>query len=203
MEYHPSGHGPVYCGMPPPFLPRHPRFWHADGNLQIHLGNMEYRLHRYLFNKARSFPTLWGAPLEPLYLSESKIDFDRFLSVLYPLDYSEEECKTAEEWASVLRLADKWSMQDVRRLAINRLESCAGPVDKIALGHRYNVPNWLGPAYLALAMRKEPVTSAEGLKMGVEALVRIAALKDDVFANLTEYVDQNKFAELFASKLAM
>lgn len=94
-------------------------------------------------------------------------------------------------------------MQDVRRLAINRLASCAGPVDKIALGHRYNVPEWLGPAYLALAMRKEPVTSAEGSGMGVEALVRIAALKDEVFANLTEYVDQNKFAELFASKLAM
>jgi hypothetical protein len=94
-------------------------------------------------------------------------------------------------------------MPDVRRLAVKQLEACAGPVDKVALGHRYNIVEWLGPAYLALAMRKEPVTSAEGAKMGVEALVRIAALKEDVFANLTEYVDQDKFSELFASKLAM
>jgi hypothetical protein len=94
-------------------------------------------------------------------------------------------------------------MQNIRKLAINKLAECAGPVDKITLGHRYNVKEWLGPAYLALAMRKEPLTGEEGRKIGVEALVRIAALKDEVFANLTTYVDQDKFAELFKSKLAM
>ncbi|KAJ7496629.1 hypothetical protein FB451DRAFT_1018863 [Mycena latifolia] len=190
-----------------PTSPKHPRFWHADGNLSVQVEGTHYKLHRYLFNKAKNFPALWVSPLAhnqvPFYLSESKIDFDRFLSVLYPADYSEHECKTTEEWTSVLLLADRWKMQDIRRLAINHLAACAGHVDKIALGHRYNIPEWLGPAYLALAMRKEPVSSMEGAKMGVEALVRIAALKDEVFANLTEYVDQEKFSELFASKLAM
>ncbi|KAJ7133745.1 hypothetical protein C8R43DRAFT_895062 [Mycena crocata] len=182
--------------------PRHPRFWYADGNLILNTGNTEYRIHQYLFSKAKNFPNPW--PGMDLHLRETKsVDLDHFLSILYPSDYSEHECKTAEAWSSVLLLADAWKMEDIRRLAIKQLAECAGPVDKIALGHKHNIPEWLGPAYLTLAMRKEPINAMEGAKMGVEALVRIAALKDEVFANLTQYVDQDKFAELFASKLAM
>ncbi|KAJ7099356.1 hypothetical protein B0H15DRAFT_771524 [Mycena belliarum] len=194
--------------MPISLCPRHPRFWHSDGNLLIQVENTQYKLHRYLFNKAKNFPALWVSSAgnsfdNPFYMSESKTDFDRFLSVLYPTDYSEHECRTTEEWTSVLSLANQWGMESVRRLAVKHLAACAGPVDKIALGHRYNIPEWLAPAYLALAMRREAITGAEGAKMGVEALVRIGALKDEVFANLTEYVDQEKFSQLFASKMAI
>ncbi|KAJ7672075.1 hypothetical protein B0H17DRAFT_947800 [Mycena rosella] len=200
---------PPLSGMPVPASPRHSRFWYADGNLSLQIGVTQYKLHRYLFNKAKCFPamslgTSWfNGGSHPFYLAENSVDFDRFLSVLYPSDYSEHECKTVEEWSSVLILADKWQMDDVRRLAINHLAACAGPVDKIALGHRCNVHEWLAPAYLALAARREPITSEEGAKMGVEALVRIGALVDEVFGNITDYVDQNKFAEFFATKLSM
>jgi len=161
---------------------------------------MIYRLHRYLFKKSSWF---FNFNNQPNYFVFSKKDFDRFLSILYPSDYCKHECETAEEWTSVLLVADHGGMQDIRKLAINKLAECAGPVDKITLGHRYNIKEWLGPAYLTLAMRKEPLSGEEGRKIGVEALVRIAALKDEVFANLTTYVDQDKFAELFKSKLAM
>jgi hypothetical protein len=179
---------------------------------------MIYRLHRYLFKKSSWF---FNSIDQPNYFVFTKKDFDRFLSILYPScvpthlftfsciqltvcrDYCKHECETAEEWTSVLLVADQGGMQNIRKLAINKLAECAGPVDKITLGHRYNIKEWLGPAYLALAMRKEPLTGEEGRKIGVEALVRIAALKDEVFANLTTYVDQDKFAELFKSKLAM
>ncbi|KAJ7319068.1 hypothetical protein DFH08DRAFT_714299, partial [Mycena albidolilacea] len=129
-------------------------------------------------------------------------DFDRLLSVLYPKDYTQHECKTVEEWASILALAHKFEMHNIRQLAIDRLALCAGPVDKIALGQQYNVDEWLGPAYLMLAARQEPITSAEGAKLGVEALVRISALKDEVSRNLAAYLDQDKFRELFAKKAA-
>ncbi|KAF8164167.1 hypothetical protein K438DRAFT_270759 [Mycena galopus ATCC 62051] len=125
---------------------KHPRFWYADGDLQFVVENTEYQLHRYLFSKATT-------PLFCLSLTVSILDFDRFLSILYPADYSAHECKTAEEWTSVLRLADEWGMQDIRRLAIDQLALCAGPVDKIALGHQYKITQWLGPAYLASSTR--------------------------------------------------
>jgi hypothetical protein len=185
--------------------------WQVDNTL--------YRLHRYLFSKGSWYLNLGE---QPTHLWESKKDFDRFLTILYPSyvllsllftrslihqwlssDYSKHECETAEEWASVLTVADHVGMQDIRRLAISRLAECAGPVDKIVLGHRYNVTEWLAPAYLALATRTESISAAEGARLGVDALVRLAALQDEIYGNLRSYVNPEKFAEMFASKLAI
>ncbi|KAJ6631395.1 hypothetical protein B0H10DRAFT_2299195, partial [Mycena sp. CBHHK59/15] len=187
---------------------KHPQYWHVDGNFKVLIGNVEYKLHSYLFKKAKDFSGRDAGSLgwtgdPPVRLRETQTDFDRFLSVLYPSDYAEHECKTTEEWSSVLLLADKWKMDSIRRLAISQLARCAEPVDKIALGQQYGVTEWLAPAYVALCMRPAPITAAEGQKMGVDALVRIAALKDEVCANLTEYLDQDKFCALFANQLAV
>ncbi|KAJ6491601.1 hypothetical protein C8R47DRAFT_957171, partial [Mycena vitilis] len=153
--------------------PKHPRFWYADGNVAVVVANTAYKLHRYLFENSTWKWTFATPVTGSHYLVENKPDFDRFLSVLYPLDYGKYECQTAEEWTSVLVVADRAKMESIRRLAIDRLAEVAGPVDKITLGHRYGVPEWLAPAYLALAMRKEPLTATEGTKLGVEALVRV------------------------------
>ncbi|KAJ6593211.1 hypothetical protein B0H19DRAFT_920617 [Mycena capillaripes] len=180
---------------------KHPRFWYADGTVTVVVANTSYRLHRYLFQNSAwgwNFDIYSSYGQQQAYLGVNKKDFDRFLTILYPSEYGKYECRTAEEWASVLTVADNAKMHDIRRLAIDQLARCAGPIDKITLGHRYDVKQWLGPAYLSLAMRKEPISAAEGAKLGVDALVRVAALKDEVFANLTSYVDQGKFGELFA-----
>jgi len=186
---------------PPPSLPahpKHPRFFFADGNVTVIVEKTLYKLHQYLFNKGD-----WYLGGQPTYLWESKKDFDRFLSVLYPSDYSKHECETAEEWTSVIGIADRFKMHDIRRLAINQLAECAGPIDKIVLGHRYDVKEWLAPSYLALAMRPDSVTAAEGARLGVDALVRLAALQDEIYGNLKTYINPEKFADMFASKLAL
>ncbi|KAJ6497429.1 hypothetical protein C8R45DRAFT_926141 [Mycena sanguinolenta] len=180
-------------------IPQHPRFFFEDGNVTINLENTLYKLHRYLFKKSS-----WNFDINtyPAHLwASSKKDLDRFLTILYPSDYSKHECETAEEWASVLTVANNVGMEDIRRLAISRLADVAGPVDKIVLGHKFNINEWLAPAYLALAMRTESVTPAEGAKLGVDALVRLAALQDEVYQNLRSYISPKKFTEMFESKL--
>ncbi|KAJ7286928.1 hypothetical protein C8J57DRAFT_1048994, partial [Mycena rebaudengoi] len=179
---------------------KHPKFWFADGNCIVMVADTEYNVHRYLFAGTKAFSGQGIGGMSPYYLSATKTDFERLLTILYPASHGEHECETTEEWTSVLRLADRWDMHDIRRLAIAQLELCAGPVDKIALGERYGVQEWLVPAYLELCTRKAPITTTEGYQIGVEALVRIAELKNEVFANLASYLDQDKFAELFASK---
>jgi len=177
---------------------KHPRFWFADGSITVVVETTEYRLHRYLFEK-----TWWYLGTgEPVYWIPTRQDFDRFLSILYPMDYSEHECKTADEWASVLAVANQGGFVDIQRLAVTQLSACAGPVDMIALGHRYGIKEWLGKAYCELAMRREPLTAAEGMKLGVDVLVRIGAIKDEVMANLPAYVDEKKLGQLLATKLA-
>ncbi|KAK7057765.1 hypothetical protein R3P38DRAFT_2498123 [Favolaschia claudopus] len=202
-SYQTPGYGAPGYPLPPPqpSAPKHPRFFFEDGNVAIIIENTLYKLHRYLFGRSNLSMSMYSD--RPVYLWNPKKDFDRFLTVLYPSDYSKHECETAEEWMSVLTIADQFDMHDIRRLAIKQLADTAGPVDKIVLGHRYQIKEWLAPAYLALATRSESVSPAEGAKLGVDALVRLAALQDEVYRNLKTYVDPEKFAELFASKLAI
>ncbi|KAJ7167142.1 hypothetical protein C8R43DRAFT_877346, partial [Mycena crocata] len=181
----------------------HSRFWYDDGNIVLQAGHMQYKLHRYLFDQSTALP-LTPTSSGSWMLNATQTDFDRLLSVLYPANRSEHECKTVEEWTSVLHLADLWHMDDIRRLAIAQLAQCAGPVDRIALGHQYKITEWLGPAYLALVMRKESITAEEGEKLGVDAMVRIRDLENEVFfEDPAKYVDQERFSELFASKLTV
>jgi hypothetical protein len=58
----------------------------------------------------------------------------------------------------------------VRTLAVRELS----PVDKIALGKRYNVGSWLRPAYLAVCEREEPITDAEGERPGLADVLKIS-----------------------------
>ena len=63
---------------------------------------------------------------------------------------SDGDLSTTEEWTSVLALATQWEFADYRRLAIARLAQLASPVDRILLGRRYDIPEWLSTAYLEL-----------------------------------------------------
>ncbi|KAJ7072894.1 hypothetical protein C8F01DRAFT_1105624 [Mycena amicta] len=170
---------------------KHPRFWFPDGNLTLVVEDTEYRLHQYLFNDF----------VPAFYQGQTKKALDRFLSVLYPSEYTQHECTTAEEWISVLQVAHPRHPKVVR-LAVQQLSSCASAVDKIWLSQLYDIKEWLEPAFLELALRKKPLTVEEGRKLGGEVVVRIGAMKYELFANLATYLDDKKMGELVKQQLA-
>lgn len=65
----------------------------------------------------------------------------------------------------------------MKLLSIHRLSFTASPIDKIVLGRRYNISEWLGGAYEAVCTRSDPLTVEEGIRLGVEDAVRIAAVR--------------------------
>ncbi|KAJ7072901.1 hypothetical protein C8F01DRAFT_973320, partial [Mycena amicta] len=107
----------------------------------------------------------------------------------------EHECNTTEEWTSVLEVAHPRHPKVVR-LAVKQLSSCASPVDKIWLGEKYDIKEWLAPAFLELALRKEPLSVAEGQKLGMDAVVRVGMMKHELSVNLAAYLDEKKIKEL-------
>jgi hypothetical protein len=74
--------------------------------------------------------------------------------------------KTTEEWTSVLRLATKWNFLSLRNLAVERLFDITSPIDRVVLGHTFDVPEWLPLAYTDLCKRGEPLTIEEGKRLG-------------------------------------
>lgn len=84
-----------------------------------------------------------------------------------------------KEWSAVLYFADKWNFKSVRVLAIKNLSSIASPIDKIVLGRRYHIDEWLSDAYEAVCKRPEPLTLEEGRQLDLENVIKISAIRHD------------------------
>jgi len=104
-------------------------------------------------------------------------DFDRFLSILYPDDFRMRRVSTADEWGSVLELAAMWKFESIMHLAIDHLTQIDAPIDKIVLGRRHGVVEWLKDSYEAVCTRQTPLTHEEGNRLGMEEVIKISAVR--------------------------
>jgi hypothetical protein len=71
----------------------------------------------------------------------------------------------------------EWNFQSIKNLAVERLSAIATPVDKIVLGRRYNIFEWLENAYIDVCWRDQALTIEEGKLLGVEDVIKIAAMR--------------------------
>ncbi|KZP04075.1 hypothetical protein FIBSPDRAFT_767980, partial [Athelia psychrophila] len=160
---------------------RHPQYYFEDGNVVFLIEGALYNVHRYFFARDS---THFRAILQdtdashPCVMSDvSCADFDEFLAILYPTNFRRPTEKTTAQWTSILHLAAKWGFENIKLLAIDNLTANATPIDKIVLGRRYGITEWLPGAYEAVCIRVDPLTLEEGMKLGVEDTVRISAAR--------------------------
>ncbi|KAI0644967.1 hypothetical protein C8Q79DRAFT_912026 [Trametes meyenii] len=186
-------------GEVPPFPVPHPDFYFEDGNLVILVENTLFKVFRSTFTRHSSvFKDLFslptcpnGMPAEghdddnPLHFSGiSATDFERLLWVLYPPSYAAHKPKTVDEWRSILSLATRWEFASIRTLAIHELRTLSmSPVERILLAQEFDIDGrWALSAYTALCERPEPLTLAEGARLGLETALRIAQLREQLRA---------------------
>ncbi|KZP17540.1 hypothetical protein FIBSPDRAFT_698883, partial [Athelia psychrophila] len=163
---------------------RHPQYYFKDGNTIFLIEEVLYNVHRYFFERDSAH---FRSILENVQGTEEKnpiilpdvncSDFDEFLAILYPTDFHRSTEKTTAQWTSILHLAAKWGFESIQLLAIDKLTATAIPVDKIVLGRRYGISDWLPGAYEAVCTRADPLTVEEGMKLGVEDIIRISAAR--------------------------
>ncbi|KAJ3559669.1 hypothetical protein NM688_g194 [Phlebia brevispora] len=169
---------------------RHPRFYLTDGTIIIRLQDTLYKIHLHfltsyseLFHSTFSLqpqrPTEGTLDEDPVRIEDvGPNDFDKLLSLFYPLDVIKGDLESFEDWVAVLRVSSRLDFQRHRELAITKLSSFALPADKIQLSKQFDVDQWLGPAYKALCLRDQPLTVDEAYKIGLEDAVKIAAVRD-------------------------
>lgn len=93
-------------------------------------------------------------------------------------DFRQPTQKTTDQWSSILHLAEKWGFENITLLAIDNLIVHATPIDKIVLGRRHGLTNWLPAAYEAVCTRADPLTVEEGTKLGMEDAMKISAARE-------------------------
>ncbi|KZP28658.1 hypothetical protein FIBSPDRAFT_817073 [Athelia psychrophila] len=162
----------------------HSQYYFKDGNVVFLIEEVLYNVHRYFFERdSAHFRSILESgqgvdEKNPIVLPDvSCSDFDEFLTILYPTDFRRPTQKTTTQWTSILHLAAKWGFESIQLLAIDKLTATAIPVDKIVLGRRYGISDWLPGAYEAVCTRADPLTVEEGMKLGVEDVIRISAAR--------------------------
>ncbi|KDQ53599.1 hypothetical protein JAAARDRAFT_91085, partial [Jaapia argillacea MUCL 33604] len=166
---------------------KHKSFYIHDDMVVFLVEDTLFRVHSFFFKRdSEYFRTLLSqhgpsSETYPIKLDGISVaDFETFLGVLYPTDFSKCTATTADEWTSVLALATKWSFTTIRSLAIRELFPLASPVDKIVVGHQYDIPEWLQDAYIAVCERPEALTKKEGERLGLDEVIKISQLRQDV-----------------------
>ncbi|KAF7981366.1 hypothetical protein HWV62_33835 [Athelia sp. TMB] len=165
---------------------KHPHYFFEDGNIVFLVEGSLYKIHRYFFARdSAHFRSIFGLKgiegsdeYSPCILSDVNCaDFDEFLAILYPTDFLHPTEKNIDQWTSILHLSAKWGFESIKLLAIDRLTAYAAPIDKIVLGRRYGIDDWLPSSYEAVCMRVDPLTMEEGMKLGLEDAIRISAAR--------------------------
>ncbi|PBK86911.1 hypothetical protein ARMGADRAFT_1086017 [Armillaria gallica] len=175
----------------------------VEGNTDdkpIHLYGVEDSLVRVpkhnLVGKSEVFDSMLSLPQggsEPEGISDEKpiqlagikkVDFERLLQIIYPIDSTKLPDLSVNGWVSVLTLSSLWRMS-VRKTAMERLTSRLSqisPVDRILLGRRYSVAHWISSGYEELASREGVVSLEEAERVGLGTALRIEHIRESLFA---------------------
>jgi len=156
--------------------------------------NHLYRIHSYFFERESLFfrqkvnnannngDTELGSTDSNAYTLEDvkSEDFARFLWVFYNPKYSVYDAPL-ETWLSILKLANRWTFDNVKELSVRELEKIdtIEAVEKISIYHDNNISRlYLIPSYIAVCKRDKPLSFTEGMKLGMETVLRVAEARE-------------------------
>ncbi|KII95602.1 hypothetical protein PLICRDRAFT_34520 [Plicaturopsis crispa FD-325 SS-3] len=167
-------------------------------DLFIRVENGLYKVpRRYFETESEFFQEMFGLPVSEGTTPEGSIkdnplciegvkrhDFLQLLRVLHPPHFQREAELSCEEWTSVLELATMWRFQEIRRLAIEKMDTFSmDPIQKLVLAKRLEVTQWILPAIREVAQRAEPIGIDEVNWLGVEWAFKIAAVRESDLAS--------------------
>ncbi|KDQ59103.1 hypothetical protein JAAARDRAFT_175825 [Jaapia argillacea MUCL 33604] len=175
---------------------KHPRYFFPDGSVVFLVEETLFRVHWYILSQHSSYfedsypvtPGLesssmpFSSALSPIILEDvTVVDFERFLSAVYPSELDKTDASTVEEWTSILHLSTQFSFASIRRLAIRSIFPIASPIDKIVLANKYEIegPEWKRDAYVDVCQRQEALTLEEGERLGMAEVVKIVRVRQE------------------------
>ena len=85
-----------------------------------------------------------------------------------------------DTWLSILRLATRWGFNSIKELTVRELEKIEiESIEKISIYHEYAISKlYLIPSYISVVKRDKPLSFTEGMKLGMETVLRVADARE-------------------------
>ncbi|KAI0308465.1 hypothetical protein OF83DRAFT_1073376 [Amylostereum chailletii] len=102
---------------------------------------------------------------------------------------------TVDEWMSVLKLANMWCLDGLRKIAIEKAEDIVegyDSVQKILLGRHYTVARWMIDGYEDLGMRAEMISDEEREMLGLETYFGLVKLREQSWVHRSTASSANR-----------
>jgi hypothetical protein len=170
---------------------RHPTLYLPDLSdddlVVIQVEDQLFRVHRSkLASYSGVFEDLFALPQDPLntegksddhpiHLSHSPLaEFEELVQAMYEPDSSVHSAQTL-----VVRMAaaTRWDAPTMRSRTLSHLAASDDAVVKLVVARRYDLEEWLWPAFFALCIRAETLTQNEVLDLGREDSDTITAIR--------------------------
>ncbi len=96
----------------------------------------------------------------------------------------EHEFTEKEDLIALLSISSRFVFSKIREIVIDQIDkldhdhTLIDPVQKVELSIKFDVPNWLVPAYTAICVREEPLTVGEAERMGIETAIKLASARE-------------------------
>ncbi|KAF6761096.1 hypothetical protein DFP72DRAFT_1165589 [Ephemerocybe angulata] len=109
----------------------------------------------------------------------SPCQFRAFLKLMFPIhSTSTTVALSKSEWLTILTLYTLWHFLDLRKLAIQHLDSQMGdPIELVVVGRAEFVPRWVMKGYEALVFKPGPITEEESDLIGDRTAVRLYIIR--------------------------
>ncbi|KAL4266138.1 hypothetical protein AB1N83_000518 [Pleurotus pulmonarius] len=111
--------------------------------------------------------------------SVSAREFEQLLEVLLPLQVTYKSNHSKERWYLVLKLANTWQIEPLRRCAIQKI-GWEDTIEHITQGRRYHVAQWVELGYTSFVQRTAPPTAAEAERLGWPVALKICHLREEL-----------------------
>ncbi|KAJ7200744.1 hypothetical protein GGX14DRAFT_571756 [Mycena pura] len=180
-------------------------YWLRDHGMLIFeaspaVENILFRVHEYFLH--RDAPVLRDmahyeiAPNgpEPIFHLDgvSSKDFEHLLWLYYnPAVTAYEAPKTT--WFAILRLADRWEMESIKKIALGNLLRAADldPFERIMLCERGDLSREQATeAYVSVCTREAPLTAEELRKLSTDVILIITSAREQAIA-LREHAEKS------------
>ncbi|KAG8774816.1 hypothetical protein FRC12_001799 [Ceratobasidium sp. 428] len=177
--------------MPPAATTRHPKFYFDEEPVVIQVETTLFKVHRYQLMKSEVFTDMFqtakgdtnegSSPESPITLEGiSASDFESLLDVLYASKFSSTQATPGPEVIiPALRLSHKWNFEDLYNNLVLFAQDKLDDIDKVVLARECGIKQWLEPAHTKLCQRREPFTTDEAAKLGLDSLLLILRIRDE------------------------